>query len=49
LLGPPPNDWARYQIRNCSVTHLEITAEGSRIHRFNDDAHLMLSQPDPIP
>jgi broad specificity phosphatase PhoE len=49
LLGSPPNDWARYQIRNCSVTHLEITGEGSRFHRFNDDAHLVLSQPDPIP
>jgi broad specificity phosphatase PhoE len=49
LLGSPPNNWARYQIRNCSVTHLEITAEGSRFHRYNDDAHLVLSQPDPIP
>jgi broad specificity phosphatase PhoE len=42
LLGTPPNDWSRYQIKNCSVTHLEIGQERSIIHRFNDCAHLDL-------
>ncbi|HET7056490.1 MAG TPA: histidine phosphatase family protein, partial [Thermomicrobiales bacterium] len=42
LIGTPPNDWARYQIKNCSVTHLEIGQEGSIFHRFNDCAHLDL-------
>lgn len=41
LLGTPPNDWARYQFRNCSVTHLEMSADRSVIHRLNDVAHLV--------
>jgi broad specificity phosphatase PhoE len=49
LFGTPPNDWARYQIRNCSVTHLELTPQRSLIHRFNDDAHITLATPDAIP
>jgi broad specificity phosphatase PhoE len=40
LMGTPPNDWARFQIRNCSITHLEVTTRSSTFHRFNDDAHL---------
>jgi broad specificity phosphatase PhoE len=40
LFGTPPNDWSRYQIQNCSVTHLEIAAERTIFHRFNDCAHL---------
>lgn len=40
LLGTPPNDWSRYQIRNCSVTHLEVRPHGSILHRLNDVSHL---------
>ena len=40
LIGVPPNDWARFQIRNCSITHLEVAASHSIFHRFNDDSHL---------
>ncbi|MDQ2683067.1 MAG: histidine phosphatase family protein [Chloroflexota bacterium] len=40
LLGTPPNDWARYQIQNCSVTHMEIGSHRSVLHRLNDVEHL---------
>lgn len=42
LLGTPPNDWSRYQIRNCSVTHLEVGRQRSVLHRLNDVKHLEL-------
>lgn len=48
LMGTPPNDWSRYQIQNCSVTHLEISAERSIFHRFNDCAHLDMVNPEPV-
>lgn len=40
LLNTPPNDWARYQLHNCSVTHLVIGENRSMLHRLNDVAHL---------
>lgn len=40
LLGTPPNDWSRYRIRNCSITHLSVGKEYSVFSRFNDCAHL---------
>jgi broad specificity phosphatase PhoE len=40
LLGTHPNDWARFQIHNCSVSHVELGPEGSIIHRLNDIDHL---------
>src|SRR6476659_3649948 len=48
LIGTPPNDWSRYQIQNCSVTHLEITTDGSIFHRFNDCAHLNALDAAPV-
>ncbi len=48
LLGTPPNDWSRYQIRNCSVTHLEIGRERSVLHRLNDVKHLELLESQAI-
>jgi len=48
LIGTPPNDWSRYQIQNCSVTHLEISAHGSTFHRFNDCAHLDVLDAEPV-
>lgn len=47
LLGTPPNDWSRYQIANCSVTHLEIGAEQSLLHRLNDVEHLVTIELEP--
>lgn len=46
LLRTPPNDWPRYQFRNASLTHLEVTADRSVFHRFNDDAHLGMLDPE---
>jgi broad specificity phosphatase PhoE len=40
LLGTHPNDWTRFQIQNCSVTHVELGPEGSIIHCFNETTHL---------
>lgn len=48
LLGTPPNDWARFQIRNCSITHLEIRPTGSTLHRFNDCTHLELLESESV-
>lgn len=38
--GHPPSDWRRYQLANTSLTHLEITPEGTVIHLLNDQSHL---------
>ena len=48
LMGTPPNDWSRYQIQNCSVTHLEVSAGRSIFHRFNDCAHLDGVNAEPV-
>jgi 2,3-bisphosphoglycerate-dependent phosphoglycerate mutase len=40
LDGGSPNDYDAYPIANCSVTHLEVHAEGTTRHRYNDVAHL---------
>lgn len=41
LMGTHPNDWTRFQIQNCSVTHVELGPASSTIHRFNDVDHLL--------
>lgn len=48
LIGTPPNDWSRYRIRNCSVTHLAIRRDHSVFRRFNDCAHLDALEAEPI-
>jgi probable phosphoglycerate mutase len=48
LLGTPPNDWSRYRIRNCSVTHLEIRCDRSIFHRFNDCGHLEMLEAESV-
>jgi probable phosphoglycerate mutase len=48
LLGTPPNDWSRYRIRNCSITHLEIGSKHSVFHRFNDCTHLDMLESDAV-
>jgi broad specificity phosphatase PhoE len=40
LLGTHPNDWARFQIQNCSVTKVEFGPDGSTIHCLNEVGHL---------
>jgi broad specificity phosphatase PhoE len=40
LLGDDPNDWRRYTIDNCSVTHLEFATSGAIAHLLNDVVHL---------
>ncbi|HYI14760.1 MAG TPA: histidine phosphatase family protein [Thermomicrobiales bacterium] len=40
MLGDDPNDWRRYTIDNCSVTHLEFATSGPIAHLLNDVVHL---------
>jgi hypothetical protein len=40
ILGDDPNDWRRYSIDNCSVTHLELATAGPIAHLLNDIVHL---------
>lgn len=40
IRGLSPNDWRAFDIRNCSVTHLEVTVEDTAIHLMNDVEHL---------
>jgi len=40
ILGDDPNDWRRYSIDNCSVTHLELATAGPIAHLLNDVVHL---------
>jgi alpha-ribazole phosphatase/probable phosphoglycerate mutase len=40
VLGEDPNDWRRYSIDNCSVTHLELATSGPIAHLLNDVVHL---------
>jgi broad specificity phosphatase PhoE len=38
--GQSPNDLATYDLLNCSLTHLHVAADGTRLHRRNDVGHL---------
>ncbi len=38
--GENPNDWRRYPIDNCSVTHIELATDGPIAHVVNDVVHL---------
>ncbi|MGH9172992.1 MAG: histidine phosphatase family protein [Vicinamibacterales bacterium] len=40
ILGQDPNDWRRYSIDNCSVTHIELASAGPITHLLNDIVHL---------
>jgi len=48
LDGGSPNDYAAYPIANCSVTHLEVHAEGTTAHLVNDVAHLEVVCTEPF-
>jgi len=38
--GASPNDWAAFNIHNCSLSHLELSAEGVDVVMLNDIEHL---------
>ena len=38
--GRSPNDWLAYDIKNCSVTHLEVSLEETAVHLLNSVEHL---------
>ncbi len=40
IVGDDPNDWRRYRIDNCSVTHIELATDGPVTHLMNDVVHL---------
>jgi broad specificity phosphatase PhoE len=40
IQGKDPNDWRRFNVQNCSVTHLDVTVEDTTIHLINDVEHL---------
>jgi broad specificity phosphatase PhoE len=40
VLGGMANDWAKFAVQNCSVTHLEVGACYTRIPLHNDHSHL---------
>ena len=41
LNGGDPNDWERFQVHNCSITHLEFDGHQVRaVHCWNDITHL---------
>lgn len=41
LTGGEPNDWLRYHVLNCSVTHVEVDGDAqASLHCLNDVSHL---------
>lgn len=40
ILGDNPNDWQRYSVDNCSVTHIELASSGPIAHLVGDVVHL---------
>lgn len=40
IQGRSPNDPNAFNIRNCSVTHLEVSVDNTAIHLLNDIEHL---------
>lgn len=40
IQGNHPNDWRFYEIRNCSITHLEVSVDDTAVHLMNDVEHL---------
>lgn len=36
----PRNDFERYRIANCSITHMSVTPEETIIHAWNDHSHI---------
>lgn len=40
MMGENPNDWRKYSIENCSVTHIELATSGPIAHVVSDVVHL---------
>lgn len=40
LSGGNPNDYQRYMVRNCSVTQVDLTADGIAVSCWDDVSHL---------
>jgi broad specificity phosphatase PhoE len=40
IQGRSPNDPSAFDIRNCSVTHLEVSVDDTAVHLLNDVEHL---------
>jgi len=38
--GVNPNDWSRFHVHNCSLTHLEVVKTATTVHLLNDICHL---------
>lgn len=38
--GGSPNDFVKYAVANCSITHLVVTADHTEVHLWNDVSHL---------
>lgn len=45
--GGSPNDFAKYAVANCSITHLVVTADHTELHLWNDVSHLDEVHHDP--
>jgi len=46
--GGSLNDYARYAVANCSVTHLVVTPDHTEVHLWNDIGHLEEVQATPL-
>lgn len=46
--GGSPNDFARYAVANCSITHLVVTPDHTRVHLWNEIGHLEEVQRAPL-
>lgn len=46
--GGSPNDYARYAVANCSITHLVVTPDHTQVHLWNETGHLQEVQRAPL-
>ncbi len=46
--GGSPNDFARYAVANCSITHLVVTPDHTEVHLWNETDHLEEVQRTPL-
>ena len=44
----PRNDFERYRIANCSITHMSVRQEETVIHAWNDYSHLDAVETGPL-
>lgn len=44
----PRNDFVRYSIANCSITHMSVTPDETIIHAWNDYSHLDAVETGPL-